>query len=111
MSNISHLFLQDAPQFYENNKDMPASIEVLEGESLFLNASAHGKPSDLTYVWMYEETFIGDERELNLSNILRQQQGLYTVEVSNIEGSISRNVSVQVKCKYQEYFETLIISL
>ena len=83
----------------EPNEHLPESVEVLEGEFLFLNASARGKPADLTYMWSLEGDVIATSRELNLTNIQRRQEGVYNIEVSNIEGSVDKNISVRIKCK------------
>ncbi|XP_071513815.1 nephrin-like [Panulirus ornatus] len=78
-------------------------LEVSEGENVLVQARARGNPPHVTFLWRHlrEE---GDEAEavmrgpvLNLTEVTRDQAGLYTVRASNSEGNATRNVTVRVK--------------
>nr|XP_027221837.1 LOW QUALITY PROTEIN: synaptogenesis protein syg-2-like [Penaeus vannamei] len=78
-------------------KEPPKSLDVKEGENVMLNASARGNPNSLAYLWRRGEEVVMADNILNISGITRDQAGVYSLDVSNTEGNIFRNVSINVK--------------
>lgn len=81
-------------------KEPPKSLDVKEGENVMLNASARGNPNSLAYLWRRGEEVVMADNILNISGITRDQAGVYSLDVSNTEGNIFRNVSINVKCEW-----------
>ena len=81
---------------------------VTEGSTVTLQCSATGKPNTITYTWKHasNDIIIGGRYSLNggsltISNIIRDDDGIYTCYASNGVGQPdSASATVTVYCKY-----------
>ncbi|KAF2366197.1 Fibronectin type III [Trinorchestia longiramus] len=76
---------------------LPESVEVTEGKNVSLNANVVAKPSTVTYTWHFGGELIASISILNITNITRAQDGVYTVKATNSEGSTTKDIAVKVK--------------
>ncbi|XP_018006965.1 nephrin isoform X2 [Hyalella azteca] len=89
------LDIKYAPVFAEGA--LPASKEVSEGESISLNATVLAKPSAVTYTWHFGGQLITSSSVMNITNISRTDDGIYTVKATNSEGSVTKDIALKVK--------------
>ncbi|XP_076062495.1 nephrin-like isoform X2 [Oratosquilla oratoria] len=74
----------------------PETIAVSEGSDVFVNVSARGNPSGITYSYRRGEEVVSGVSALNISQVNREQGGKYLVEATNSEGSSSKEFLLDV---------------
>lgn len=83
-------------------RDPKEKMDVTEGENVVVNVTARGNPNGVTYLWRRGEEVVMAGNVLNITGVTKDQAGMYTVEASNSQGTTARNVSLHVKCEFQE---------
>ena len=103
--------ISDKPIFNSSS----TTYTVIEGESLIIDSSAEGNPSEITYKWTGPNkdklpsedvavrgsrfVVINDGKKLNVSNAKREDKGKYKVKATNGEGDTVRKFHLDVHYK------------
>ncbi|XP_071094568.1 hemicentin-1-like [Haliotis cracherodii] len=87
-------------QYAPSISGLPSTLWVVEESQLWINCSNYispGNPETTNYTWSYEQSVFSTEEVLQINNINRTEGGRYTCTVSNLVGSESASVSVDVQ--------------
>jgi len=99
--------LTDKPYF---PSEVPVVAVAVENETLTLDMTARGNPSDITYSWYLGAAkltlgtrFLQNDGVLTVtSGLQRTEAGVYTCNASNTEGWTTHDVNIDVHCKHQQ---------
>ncbi|XP_069950539.1 nephrin isoform X2 [Cherax quadricarinatus] len=72
-------------------------VEVKQGDSVQVNASARGNPNGVAYLWRRGDEVVMAGSVLNISSVAKEHAGLYTLEASNSQGNTAANLTLIVK--------------
>lgn len=99
----SFVYGLDPPKFNEPPSRVASGTE---GEHVSIPLSAEGNPQSITYTWTKDggpisnnERIIADGPILNITKLTRKDDGIYTCEAVNSQGSDMINITVAVECK------------
>ncbi|XP_067674820.1 hemicentin-1-like isoform X2 [Haliotis asinina] len=87
-------------QYAPSVSGLPRSYSVVEESQLFVNCSDYsspGNPATTNYTWSYRTSVVSFEEVLQKDNITRTEGGQYICTVSNVVGSESASISVDVQ--------------
>lgn len=100
-SNFFHSFV-DKPKFIELNE---STFYGTEGDNLIVSLQAYGHPQTMTYTWRKNGRSLShsDKSTLNFTKLSRNDEGEYSCEAYNGEGSATLNFSISVRCEYIDY--------
>lgn len=94
----------DKPVFTELNE---TTFTGVENENLIISLQAVGHPAIITYTWIkngvplaHAPHYIIDGSTLNFTRLSRTDNGAYSCEAINSEGSTVINFTISVQCEY-----------
>jgi hypothetical protein len=83
-------------------------VTAVDGEGAMIQLNPRANPPDLTYTWskdghplpQTQGRIIADGAALNISTVMKDDAGTYSLEAVNSEGSQTAKIVFSVHCKF-----------